>query len=94
MSGWVAAQPAAEAGEFHDRAACWCCGQLQAPQRLLHAGNLPEVGICFGCARFLYQQALGLEDELRSSLLVRVRAGCGSPTPGDTAPLVVPVSCG
>jgi hypothetical protein len=70
MSGGVVAQPAAAAGEFHDRAGCWCCGELQAPQRLLHLGNHPEVGICLGWAHFLHQQTLGLEDELRSSPLI------------------------
>ena len=69
----VVAQPAAEADQFGGQFRCWCCGQLYARERIVHLGDHPEVGVCLGCAHFLHRQALGLEDELRSSPMVRAR---------------------
>ena len=69
----VVAQPAAEADQFGGQFRCWCCGQLYAHERIVHLGAHPEVGVCLGCAHFLHQQALSLEDEMRSSLMVRAR---------------------
>jgi hypothetical protein len=55
------------------RLACWCCGQEQPPQDVVHLGNHPEVGVCLGCAHFLHQRARAREDELRPSPAARAR---------------------
>jgi hypothetical protein len=33
--------------------ACWCCGAEFEERDLVRLGSHPEVGVCFGCARFL-----------------------------------------
>ena len=42
---------------------CWCCATLDAPDRMVHLGNHPEVHLCLKCAHFLHQQAWEIEDE-------------------------------
>ena len=69
----VVAQPATEADQFGGQFRCWCCGQLYAREYIVHLGDHPEVGVCLGCAHFLHQQALSLEDETRSTPLARAR---------------------
>lgn len=46
---------------------CWCCGSMDDPERMVHLGNHPEVGICRSCARW------GARD--RTGPLVQVRDG-------------------
>lgn len=41
---------------------CWCCGQPQAADRLVHLGDHPEVHLCLGCAHFVHQRAREIED--------------------------------
>jgi hypothetical protein len=55
--------------------ACWCCGQNQPPESVVHLGNHPEVGVCLDCAHFLHQRARAREDELRPSPAARARDG-------------------
>jgi hypothetical protein len=42
---------------------CWCCDVRDAPDRMVHLGNHPEVNICLRCAHFVHQQAWEIEDE-------------------------------
>lgn len=44
---------------------CWCCGGIDAPDRMVHLGDHPEVHLCLGCAHFVHQQAWEIEDEGR-----------------------------
>jgi hypothetical protein len=69
----VVAQAVAEAAQFDGQFTCWCCGQRYARERIVHLGDHPEVGVCLGCAHFLHQQSLRLEDEMRSTPMARVR---------------------
>jgi hypothetical protein len=55
--------------------ACWCCGAEFDERDLVRLGSHPEVGVCFGCARFLQRRAAEREDELVRSAGGRVRAG-------------------
>ena len=54
---------------------CWCCGSIDAPARMVHLGNHPEVHLCLGCAHFVHQQAWEIEDDgnRRPAALVRDR---------------------
>lgn len=52
---------------------CWCCGSTDDPDRMVHLGNHPEVGICRSCARWAAKQAWEIEDRDRTGPLVRVR---------------------
>ena len=54
---------------------CWCCGQHQSPEDVVHLGDHPEVAVCLGCAHFLHQRARAREDELRPSAAARARDG-------------------
>ena len=36
---------------------CWCCGQHQSTEDVVHLGDHPEVAVCLGCAHFLHQRA-------------------------------------
>jgi hypothetical protein len=58
-----------------DRLVCWCCGQQQPRQDLVHLGDHPEVGVCLSCAHFLHQRARAREDELHPSPAARARDG-------------------
>jgi hypothetical protein len=53
--------------------ACWCCGEQFDERDLVRLGSHPEVGVCFGCARFLQRRAAEREDELGRSRRSRVR---------------------
>ena len=64
--------------ESADRNACWCCGQEQPSERLVHLGEHPEVEVCLGCAHFLHQQARSREDAQTGSPLARARDGLRS----------------
>jgi hypothetical protein len=52
-----------------DRPACWCCGNTFEEHDLSRLGSHPEVGVCAGCAQWLYRRA-------------RLRAETGARTPG------------
>jgi hypothetical protein len=52
-----------------ERPTCWCCGNTFDEQDLSRLGSHPEVGVCAGCAHWLYRRA-------RSS------AATGARTPG------------
>ncbi|WP_432886742.1 hypothetical protein ACQPYH_04090 [Kribbella sp. CA-245084] len=53
---------------------CWCCGNQFEENDLVRLGSHPEVGVCFGCARFLHRRAVGQEDQRRTSLAGRIRS--------------------
>ena len=68
----------AQTARSEDRAdslECWCCGQGQRADDVVHLGNHPEVAVCLGCAHFLHQRARGVEDARRPSPAARVRDG-------------------
>lgn len=52
---------------------CWCCGQSQPAERVVHLGNHPEVVVCLRCAHFVHKQAWEIEDRDRSGPLPRSR---------------------
>lgn len=54
---------------------CWCCGNQFDEPDLVRLGSHPEVGVCFGCARFLQRRAAERRDELRPTRASRVRDG-------------------
>lgn len=54
---------------------CWCCGSITCPDRMVHLGNHPEVGICRPCARWAAKQATEIEDRDRTGPLVLGRDG-------------------
>jgi len=54
---------------------CWCCGYMDDPDRVVHLGNHPEVGICRACARWAAKEAWAIEDRDRTGPLVFVRDG-------------------
>jgi hypothetical protein len=64
-----------EQDESGGQLVCWCCGQHQPPEDVVHLGDHPEVAVCLGCAHFLHQRARAREDELRPSPAARVRDG-------------------
>jgi hypothetical protein len=53
--------------------ACWCCGAIDAPERMVHLGNHPEVALCLGCARWAAKKAWEIEDLARTGPLVSAR---------------------
>lgn len=55
--------------------ACWCCGAIDAPERMVHLGNHPEVALCLGCARWAAKEAWEIEDQGRTGLVVWARDG-------------------
>ena len=59
--------------ETGDLPVCWCCGQPQHADDIVHLGNHPEVGVCLGCAHYLHQQARGREDAAHPSPAARAR---------------------
>lgn len=54
-------------------AACWCCGSVSDPDRMVHLGNHPEVALCLQCARWASKQASAIEDHARTGPMVTVR---------------------
>jgi hypothetical protein len=42
---------------------CWCCGSAYPETDLVHLGQHPEVGVCFGCAHSLHRRAIARRDE-------------------------------
>lgn len=52
---------------------CWCCGTIEAPARMVHLGNHPEVALCPRCARWAARQAREIEDRSESGVAVLVR---------------------
>src|SRR4051812_23807206 len=63
-----------EHGDFGELT-CWCCGQPQAPEDVIHLGAHDEAVVCLGCAHFLHLRARAREDELRPSAAARARDG-------------------
>jgi hypothetical protein len=53
---------------------CWCCAREFDERDLVRLGSHPEVGVCFGCARFLQRRAAEREDERRRFSVIRIRA--------------------
>ncbi|TPG17281.1 hypothetical protein [Pedococcus bigeumensis] len=54
-----------------ERPACWCCGEAFDEHDLSRLGSHPEVGVCAGCAQWLYRRA-------------RASAEAGTRTPGSS----------
>ncbi len=48
-----------EDGSVH----CWCCGTIDAPDRMVNLGDHPEVHLCLGCAHFVHHRAREIEGE-------------------------------
>lgn len=59
--------------EFPSPPQCWCCGTTDDPDRMVHLGNHPEVGLCRRCARWAAKQAWEIDDRDKTSPLVIVR---------------------
>lgn len=57
---------------------CWCCGSVDDPERMVHLGDHPEVGLCRACARWAAKQAWAIEDRDRTGPLALVRDGLRS----------------
>lgn len=53
--------------------ACWCCGTIDAHERMVHLGNHPEVSLCLGCARWAAKEAWEIEDHGRTGPVVWAR---------------------
>jgi hypothetical protein len=64
---------AIEVGEPPTRSECWCCGRVEAPERMVHLGAHPEVVLCLGCAHFVHRAAAEIEDQSRTGIGVRLR---------------------
>lgn len=45
-----------------ERPTCWCCGNSFDEGDLSRLGSHPEVGVCAGCARWLYRRARSSAD--------------------------------
>jgi hypothetical protein len=60
-------------GEDAEPSGCWCCGAMDAPDRMVHLGNHPEVALCLGCARWAAKQAWAIEDQARIGPVARAR---------------------
>lgn len=52
---------------------CWCCGAREDPDRLVHLGNHPEVGLCVRCAHAVSKRAGEIEDRSRTGVAVAGR---------------------
>ncbi|TCC50591.1 hypothetical protein E0H75_10295 [Kribbella capetownensis] len=57
---------------------CWCCGAEFDERDLVRLGSHPEVGVCFGCARFLQRGAAARQDALVPTWSGRVRGAIRS----------------
>ena len=60
------------------RSECWCCGTADAPSRMVHLGNHPEVTLCLRCAHFVHQRAWEIEDRGKRSPSALFRGGIRS----------------
>lgn len=50
---------------------CWCCGTPFEDSELTRLGEHPEVGVCAGCAHWLYRRArLGADRHRRAPTAV------------------------
>jgi hypothetical protein len=54
-------------------AECWCCGSTFAEPELVRLGQHPEVGICLGCAQYLYRRRTERLDLTKPSLAAELR---------------------
>jgi hypothetical protein len=52
---------------------CWCCGNIEPEQNLVHLGNHPEVAVCTRCAHSLHTWAWAKDDQAKSGAGVRAR---------------------
>ena len=52
---------------------CWCCGNAFAERELTRLGSHPEVGVCAGCAHWLYRRSRVRSDIGRRTPRARVR---------------------
>jgi hypothetical protein len=52
---------------------CWCCDTVDAPDRMVHLGNHPEVHLCLRCAHSVHKQAWEIEDEEKRGPAVLAR---------------------
>lgn len=59
--------------EPQDRSACWCCGAVENPGKLVHLGEHPEVTVCTRCAHSISKWAWEIEDQSRTGIAVRAR---------------------
>lgn len=55
-------------------AECWCCGSAFPEADLVRLGQHPEVGVCLGCARWLYRRRTERLDRARPTVPARVRS--------------------
>ena len=51
----TAATEVGDSGEAIGR--CWCCGATVDETSLTRLGDHPEVGLCVGCARWVYRRS-------------------------------------
>jgi hypothetical protein len=49
---------------------CWCCGQYNSEDTLVHLGDHPEVGICISCVHYLLRRA---QDRQATAMRRRLR---------------------
>src|SRR5215472_17236738 len=52
----MSAETQTAVGEI-DQSKCWCCGQYNSDDALVHLGDHPEVGICVSCVHYLLRRA-------------------------------------
>ena len=55
------------------RSACWCCGAVEDPARMVHLSKHPEVVLCLRCARWAAKVAGEIEDRGRTGPVVLAR---------------------
>jgi uncharacterized paraquat-inducible protein A len=54
-------------------AQCWGCGATTAEPDLVRLDQRPEVGICLGCAQYLYRRRTERLDRTKPSLAAEIR---------------------
>lgn len=52
---------------------CWCCGNIETSETVVHLGNHPEVALCLGCAQWAGKQADATKDRSRTGAAVMLR---------------------
>jgi hypothetical protein len=55
------------------RSECWCCGNVDDSDRMIHLGNHPEVTLCVRCGYWASHQAREIEDRNRTGPVVATR---------------------